>query len=117
MVRMLVVLFGVALIFLGVGSGIMPTLVENGLLFGYFSAGATHNLVYLTTGVVALISATSAHFSKVALMGLGIFYLLVGGVGIGKEGNVYFMHNSLFDNYLFIGIGIVLLLVGLSAKK
>ena len=118
MVRILAVLFGAAFIFLGVaGGGTMPTLITNGLVFGYFTASTMHNLLYLATGVISLVSATDRHLSRWVLILLGLVYLALGGIGVGRAGDIYFMHNNMFDNYLFTGIAIILLLIGLSSKK
>ncbi len=117
MLRMLAILFGVAFIVMGVaGGGMMPQWIENKLLFGHFSIDLLHNLVYLVTGVIALITAITPGFSKLFFIVFGLMYALMAGIGIGRAGDIYVMHNNMSDNYLFIAIAFVLLVIGLTAK-
>ncbi|OGT55518.1 MAG: hypothetical protein A3F43_03135 [Gammaproteobacteria bacterium RIFCSPHIGHO2_12_FULL_42_10] len=118
MVRILAVLFGIAFIFMGVvGGGVFPRLIQNGLLYGYFSVDAMHNLVYLATGAASLIAAINRTVSKAFFILFGLGFAAIAGMGVARQGDIYFMHNALFDNYLFSGAAIIFLLIGLSAAR
>ena len=118
MVRTLAILFGIAFIFVGVAGGgaFSPRFIDHGLLFNYFTTDISHNLVYLVTGIIALIAATNQVFSKFFFILFGVIYALMGIIGISKAGDIYFMHNNMSDNYLYLAIAFVLLIIGLTAR-
>lgn len=118
MVRVLAVLFGIAMIFAGVaGYGVMPQFVENGLLLGYFEVNAVHNLIHIITGVIAIMAATSFKYSKLFFIVFGIIYAVVAIFGFVNDGDLYVMHVNMADNYLHVGIAVISLLIGFSAKR
>ena len=118
MARILAVLFGLTLIMMGVaGGGLFPSLLKNGLLFGCFSIDSIHNLVYLGTGAAALVSVVNRTVTKVFFILFGLAYAVFAGLGIARQGDVYFIINTLFDNYLFSAIAVLFLLIGLTTER
>ncbi len=89
-----------------------------------FHADSVHNMVHIISGVlfilVALASpANAATFCKV----FGIIYFLLGVLGLSKMGSdgmaslLGFLHVNAADNYLHIGLGLVILLAGFATGR
>ena len=105
MIRLITIVFGVALIFAGV-AGFVPALTINGALFGIFEVDAMHNIVHLVTGVVAIMAATNLRFTKIFFIVFGIIYTLVAIFGFARDGDLIIMHVNLADDFLHLGIGL-----------
>lgn len=116
MARFLAVLIGIAFIAAGV-AGYMPQFVQNDLLFGYFEANTVHNIVHIVTGVLAIMAATSRSLTKSFFVLFGLIYLVVGGLGYYRDGDLYLMHMNNADNLLHLALGVVLLLIGLNTSR
>lgn len=111
------ILFGIVFIAVGIlGFVPNPVIAEEGAVF---HADSTHNMVHIISGVLFLLIA----FAAPARAGLflkifGAVYLLLGIMGlatIGDDGMTQllgFLHVNGADNYLHIGLGIVILLAG-----
>lgn len=87
-----------------------------------FHADTVHNWVHIISGVLFLLVALVAPGSaKGFLILFGIVYLALGVMGIvqfGTEGTgtlFGFLHVNGADNYLHIGLGVLIALTGLSA--
>lgn len=116
MLRFLAVLFGIAFIFAGV-AGFLPQFNTDGLLFGYFTPSAMHNVIHIASGVIAIMAATSYHASKLFFQIFGLIYSLVAIWGFWNGGDFYIMHLNMADNILHIVIGVVALLIGFTSPK
>lgn len=84
-----------------------------------FHADTTHNMVHIISGVLFLLVAFAAPArSGLFLKIFGVVYLLLGILGmatIGDEGMTQllgFLHVNGNDNYLHIGLGVLILLAG-----
>lgn len=84
-----------------------------------FHADSTHNIVHIVSGALFLIVAFSMPGSiRMFLKVFGIIYFLIGVVGlmnIGSDGmgKVFgFLHVNGADNYLHIGLGLLIFLAG-----
>lgn len=115
MLRLLSVLVGLGLIVLGV-AGYLPDYMENGLLFGYFEVDSMHNVIHITTGVIALLSGVSAKLSKTFLLMFGLAYTVAAILGFWREGDIFVMHMNGADNLLNLALGVVMLLFGVSCS-
>lgn len=89
-----------------------------------FHADSVHNWVHIISGVLFLLVALAAPGSaKGFLILFGIVYLGLGVLGIiqfGTEGMgalLGFLHVNGADNYLHIGLGILIALTGLTAGR
>ena len=85
-----------------------------------FHADATHNYVHIVSGVLFVLVALMAPRSASAFMMLfGIVYLAIGVVGmVSGTGTVLgFLHVNDADNYLHIGLGIVIFLFGVITRR
>ena len=118
MVRIWAVLFGIAFIFGGVaGYGVLPDMIKDGLLFGYFEVDAMHNLIHIATGVIAIMCATSATLSKMFFILFGLIYAAVAGIGFYYDGDMFgMMHMNNADNFLHTAVAVFALLIGFNAK-
>lgn len=105
MIRLVTILFGVALIFAGV-AGFVPALTINGALFGIFEVDAMHNIVHIVTGVLAIMAATNLRLTKLFFTIFGIVYTLIAIIGFARDGDLFIMHVNLADNFLHLGIGL-----------
>lgn len=113
MVRILAVLFGIGFIFAGV-AGFLPAFTPDGLLFGIFMVGMIHNIVHLVSGILAIMAATSIHYSRLYFQVFGIVYGIVTVLGFWKKGDLSFMlmHMNMADNFLHLGITLAALYIG-----
>ena len=116
MARFLAVLFGIAFIAGGV-AGYMPQFFQNDLLFGYFQVDTVHNMVHIATGVIAIMAATNRGLTKTFFVLFGLLYLIVGGIGYWRDGDIFIMQVNRADDLLHLGLGIVLLLIGLNTSS
>ena len=89
-----------------------------------FHADTVHNTVHLISGVVFLLVAFAAPARAGLFMKLfGLVYLFLGILGmatIGDDGMTKllgFLHVNGADNYLHIGLGIVIFLAGTLPKS
>lgn len=117
MVRILAIIFGVLLIFLGVAGFLPQQFMKDGLLLGYFEANQMHNLVHLVTGVIAILCATSYRAAKWFFKIFGIIYAIFAILGFFWKGdfNMIMMHLNRADNYLHVVIAIIFLYLGFLA--
>lgn len=116
MIRFFAIIFGIALIFVGV-AGFLPTFIQDGLLFGYFATNGLHNIFNITIGVIAIMAATSFRATKHYFQVVGLLYILLAVWGFWTDGNIYMMHVQPADNILHIVVGVVALLVGFNNSK
>ena len=85
-----------------------------------FHADATHNYVHIASGVLfALVALMAPRSSAGFMMLFGIVYLAIGVVGmVSGTGSVFgFLHVNEADNYLHIGLGIVIFLLGVITRR
>jgi hypothetical protein len=109
------------LIFLAVGLlGFVPNPIVGESHDALFHADAVHNGVHIVSGILFLLVALAAPArAGLFLKVFGVVYLLLGILGmatIGSEGMTEllgFLPVNGPDNYLHIGLGIVIFLAGL----
>ena len=109
------------LIFLAVGLlGFVPNPIVGESHDALFHADAVHNGVHIVSGILFLLVALTAPArAGLFLKVFGVVYLLLGILGmatIGSEGMTEllgFLPVNGPDNYLHIGLGIVIFLAGL----
>jgi hypothetical protein len=84
-----------------------------------FHADTTHNMVHIVSGVLFLLVALAMPaYSALFLKIFGVVYFLIGILGlinIGSDGMTEllgFLHVNGADNYLHIGLGLVIFLAG-----
>lgn len=122
----------VALVFLVVGVlGFIPgittgvdrmTLYGAGsaaLLLGIFQVSVLHNVVHLAFGVVGLLMSRSAGAARTFLIGGGIIYLVLWILGLmfGSDANLNVVPVNDADNWLHLGLGVVMVLLGLLVGR
>jgi hypothetical protein len=111
----------IGLAFLAVGLlGFIPNPIVGTSHDAVFHADTVHNLVHIVSGLAFLIISFAApHQAGLFLKIFGAVYLLLGVMGlltIGSEGLTEllgFLHVNGPDNYLHIGLGLVIFLAGL----
>jgi hypothetical protein len=109
--RFYAILFGIAFIFVGV-AGFLPSFNQDALLFGYLSDGKIHNMIFIVAGVLAIMAATSYYACRLYFQLAGTVYIVLGIWGLLAGGNLRFMQVQMFDNILYIVIGIFALAIG-----
>jgi hypothetical protein len=84
-----------------------------------FHADTTHNMVHIVSGLLFILFAIAIpRYTKPFLQLFGVVYFLIGIVGllrIGDEGITQvlgFLHVNGADNYLHIGLGLIIFLAG-----
>ena len=118
--------FGLVFLLVGIG-GFIPGVTSNydelsllgtdsnAELLGIFRVSIVHNVVHLLFGVGILAAASSA-LSKAYLLGGGVVYLLVAGLGFvideDSDANVLPVNDA--DNFLHVGLSLAMILVGVA---
>jgi len=89
-----------------------------------FHADSTHNMVHIISGAVFLLIAILApSLTRTFMIIFGLVYLglgIMGMVNTGEGGMVEllgFLHVNNADNYLHIGLGVVILLLALTTQR
>jgi hypothetical protein len=86
------------------------------MLFGMFAVSGLHNIVHLASGVIGFIFARTYAASRAYLLGGGLAYLALWIYGLlmnqGSALNILPLNNA--DNWLHFGLGVVMLLLGLT---
>lgn len=115
----------IGVIFIAVGLlGFIPNPIVGSSHNAIFHADAVHNMVHILSGALFLIFAFAAPArAGLFLKVFGVVYLLLGIIGlvsIGSEGMtdlLGFLPVNGADNYLHIGLGIVIFLAGMLPDK
>ncbi len=88
-----------------------------------FYTDTFHNFVHIASGALFVIIALVAPaYARIGLIIFGIVYLLLGVLGffsIGSDGMTMLLgvlHVNGADNYLHIGLGVVILLAGIASE-
>jgi len=110
----------IGVLFIGVGLlGYVPNPIIGESPDAIFHADSVHNMVHIVSGVLFLLIAVAAPAASAGFLKIfGLVYLLLGILGmtrIGEDGmtNLFgFLHVNGPDNYLHIGLGLVILLAG-----
>ena len=114
----------IGLVFLAVG---LLGYVDNpiiGLSPGaLFHADSVHNMVHLISGALFLLVALAAPgFAKTLMIIFGLVYLLIGIAGLvntkedGMGEVLGFLHVNENDNYLHIGLGLLIVFTGMLTR-
>lgn len=111
-------LFGAILTLVG-ALGFADILVEDGVLLGLFGVNALHDGIHLVTGVAGLAAglAVGGRYATAYNKYLGVGYLLVFALGsvvllAGLSDTAALINLNWADNWLHLGLGIVLAGVG-----
>jgi hypothetical protein len=88
-------------------------------LFGLFRVSVLHNIVHLLFGLVGLWAARTWVTARAFLIASGVIYLVlfVYGLVIDFESDANFVPVNDADNWLHLGLAIVMLAVGLAAGR
>jgi uncharacterized membrane protein len=87
------------------------------LLVGVFAVSILHNIVHLLFGVAGLVMARTVGGSRAFLIGGGAIYLLLWlyGLLIDHNTTANFVPVNTADNWLHLGLGALMILLGLIA--
>lgn len=114
MVRTLSAIFGVVLLAFGI-LGFMPEYTPNGYLLGIFHVNTVHNLIHITSGIIALLCAwqgfvASRYFFRI----FGVIYAIVAVLGFFyKDEHIFgIIANNIADAWLHTAIAVVSLIIG-----
>lgn len=122
MLRKAAMVFGVVFVLIGLLGFVDPlTTADAGgtrLLLGLFEVDAVHNLVHLLSGIVALVAASRADWSRLYFQVFGVVYAIVTLWGFLLGGPVLgFLHVNMFDNFLHLIIAAASLYLGFGYKN
>ena len=114
----------IGLLFIAVGLlGYVDNPVVGSSEGAIFHADSVHNMVHIISGVLFLLVAFAAPGSAGTFLKLfGIVYLVIGIIGFVQYGTdgmgkvVGFLHVNGADNFLHVGLGLVIFLAGFSRR-
>ncbi len=88
---------------------------SDALLLGIFAVSILHNLVHLAFGIVGFAMAMRPGGAKAYLIGGGVIYLAlwIYGLVIDQDSEANFVPLNDADNWLHLGLGIGMILLGL----
>lgn len=84
------------------------------MLFGVFAVSAAHNLLHISFGVAGLLMARTFAGSRAYLVGGGVIYLGLWLVGLLHERSREVLPLNGADNWLHFGIGLTMVILGLT---
>ncbi len=118
MIKKAALAFSAAFILIGI-LGFVPALAPAGedgmpMLLGLFMVDGLHNVIHLTSGIVALAAGlTSEKFSRLYFQIFGVVYALVAIIGLIQGDTVLgILHVNLADNLLHVVIAASALILG-----
>lgn len=89
-----------------------------------FHADTTHNIVHIVSGLLFIIFAVAIPgYTKLFLQLFGVIYFLIGILGLLRIGDtgltkvLGFLHVNGPDNYLHIGLGVIIFLAGTVLRR
>ena len=84
-------------------------------LFGVFAVSVLHNIVHLVFGVAGIAMSRTAAAAQLYLLGGGIIYLAlwVYGLVVDEHSTANFVPVNAADNWLHLGLGLGMVVVGL----
>lgn len=84
------------------------------LLLGVFMVSVLHNVVHLLYGIAGLLMSRTARAARAYLIGGGAIYLVlwIYGLVIDKNSAANFVPLNTADNWLHLGLGIGMILLG-----
>ena len=84
------------------------------MLFGVFNVSALHNIVHLAFGVLGIALSGTFTAARGYLIGGGLVYAALGlyGLVIDHDSPANFMPVNTADNWLHLGLGAVMILLG-----
>jgi len=87
----------------------------NVLLLAVFEVSIFHNLVHVTFGIIGLLASRWARASQTYLVGGGLIYLVlwVYGLVIDQSSDANFIPLNDADNWLHLGLGAAMVLLGI----
>lgn len=122
MIKKVAFIFGVIFLLIGILGFIPGATTANAdgmhLLLGLFMVDGTHNVIHITSGVVALLAASSERYAKWYLQIFGLVYALVALIGFVQGDTVLglFMVNPA-DNWLHTALALGLLGTGFGINS
>src|SRR5688572_19148134 len=89
-----------------------------------FHADTTHNIVHIVSGLLFILFAVAIPgYTNLFLQVFGVVYFLIGVLGLFKIGDagttkvLGFLHVNGPDNYLHLGLGILIFMAGTVLRK
>jgi hypothetical protein len=117
------VLFGIVFIAVGILGYISNPIIGESA-DAIFHADSVHNIVHIASGVIFLFVGIAAPQNASGFLKIfGTVYLLIGILGVVNIGSadmtklLGFLHVNEADNYLHIGLGLIILLAGIFLPK
>jgi hypothetical protein len=121
--RTAAILFGIVFIIFGI-VGYISNPVVGASDDTLFHSDSLHNIVHIASGVLFLLFGIAAPQNASGFLKVfGIIYFVIGVIGlinIGSAGMTKvlgFLHVNQADNYLHIGLGLIILLAGIFLPK
>lgn len=122
MFKKLATLFGIVFVVVGI-LGFIPALspMHGGgmrYLLGLFMVGGVHNIIHLLSGIAALVAAgISEKYAQLYFRIFGVVYALVTITGFIQKTTVLgIIDVNTADNFLHLGLAVVILAIGFGLK-
>lgn len=118
MVKSLAYIVGIVFLTIGV-LGYVPALTPDGLLLGVFEVDGMHNIVHITSGILAIIAGAMSTAAALWYFRIfGIVYALVTVLGfIGNDPVLGLIVVNSADNWLHLTLALVFLVIGFGVRN
>lgn len=93
--------------------------MSGAMLLGLFAVSVLHNIVHLLLGVLGVVLARTPTAARGYLVGGGVIYLVlwVYGLVIDQSSAVNFVPINTADNWLHLGLGVVMIGLGVALGR
>jgi len=93
--------------------------MSGAMLLGVFAVSVLHNIVHLLLGVLGVALARTPGAARGYLVGGGVIYLVlwVYGLVIDQSSAVNFVPINTADNWLHLGLGVVMIALGVALGR
>ena len=119
MVKSLAILFGIVFLAIGI-LGFVQGITKDDMLLGIFMVNPAHSVVYIASGVVALLCGISGFSaSRTFFRIFGIIYAIVAVLGFynGDQPLLGLISNNTADTWLHVVLAVVMLFLGFGAGR
>lgn len=115
-IKVYAIIFGIVFLIVGL-LGFYPPMVPNGFLLNTFTVNTVHNVFHIITGILGLLVAFSAYYSRLYFKVFGIIYLFVAVLAFMRYGDFVYMHLNTADNILHLVVGAIAIYLGFGKPK
>jgi hypothetical protein len=110
------IIYGVLFLLIGL-LGFVPMLAPDGHLFNFLLMGTIHNFIYIFIGVIGLLMAFSAYYSRMYFKVVGFVLLFMALLGLMFGSHLDLLPFNIGDNLFNLVMGALALYLGFGKLR